>query len=117
MLYISDHGQSLGENGVYLHGLPYAIAPRQQTHVPMIFWASTSYLREKAIDGELLEKHRTDRISHDCLFHSLVRLFSVQTDVYRPERDLFQLARRGSAVPGKVEKAFAQDDKGSWNPS
>ena len=94
MLYISDHGQSLGENGVYLHGLPYAIAPRQQRHVPMIFWASTSYLREKAIDGGLLKKHQTDRISHDYLFHSLLGLFSVTTDVYRPELDLFQLARR-----------------------
>ena len=38
MLYISDHGESLGENGVYLHGLPYAFAPEEQTHVPMLFW-------------------------------------------------------------------------------
>ena len=50
MLYISDHGESLGENNIYLHAFPYAIAPRQQTHVPMIFWASSSYLREKAVD-------------------------------------------------------------------
>jgi lipid A ethanolaminephosphotransferase len=38
MLYISDHGESLGENGVYLHGLPYAFAPEQQTHVPVLLW-------------------------------------------------------------------------------
>lgn len=94
MLYVSDHGQSLGENNIYLHGLPYAIAPRQQTHIPMIFWASSSYLREKAIDQGLLRKHRADRLNHDYLFHSLLGLFNVTTDVYRPELDLFQSARR-----------------------
>jgi len=94
MLYTSDHGQSLGENNIYLHGLPYAIAPRQQKHVPMIFWASSSYLREKNIDQDLLRKHRIDRLNHDYLFHSLLGLFSVTTDAYRPELDLFQSARR-----------------------
>jgi lipid A ethanolaminephosphotransferase len=94
MLYISDHGESLGENNIYLHGFPYAIAPRQQTHVPMIFWASSSYLREKAVDQGLLRKYQTDRISHDYLFHSLLGMFSVTTAVYRPELDLFQSVLR-----------------------
>src|SRR5919206_174076 len=41
MLYVSDHGESLGENNLYLHGLPYAMAPREQTHVPMLLWPAT----------------------------------------------------------------------------
>jgi len=93
MLYISDHGQSLGENRIYLHGLPYAIAPREQTHVPMIFWASSGYLREKGVDPGLLRRHETDRISHDYLFHSLLGLFDITTEVYRQELDLFYAAR------------------------
>ena len=39
MLYISDHGESLGENNLYLHGMPYMLAPSEQTDVPVIVWA------------------------------------------------------------------------------
>jgi len=94
MLYVSDHGESLGENNIYLHGLPYAIAPKQQTQIPMIFWASSSFLREKALDSALLAKHRSDHFSHDNLFHSLLGLFNVETALYRPELDLFKAAHR-----------------------
>jgi lipid A ethanolaminephosphotransferase len=38
VLYMSDHGESLGEKGLYLHGMPYFIAPKEQTHVPSIAW-------------------------------------------------------------------------------
>jgi lipid A ethanolaminephosphotransferase len=94
MLYVSDHGESLGENNIYLHGLPYAIAPRQQTQVPMVFWAADRFLRERNIDERQLAQHRNDHLSHDNLFHSLLGLFRVTTDLYRPELDLFQLANR-----------------------
>lgn len=50
MFYVSDHGELLGENGIYLHGLPYALAPAEQTSVPMLFWASDSFLAQKEID-------------------------------------------------------------------
>ena len=102
MLYISDHGQSLGEKGIYLHGLPYAIAPKEQTHVPMIFWASSGYMQEKGVDSGLLRKHETDRISHDYLFHSLLGLFGVETEAYRPELDLFHAARNSVHTAGIV---------------
>lgn len=94
MLYISDHGESLGENNIYLHGLPYAIAPPQQTHVPMIFWASSSFLRERGIDSALLERHRTDHFTHDYLFHSILGLFGVKTELYRKNLDIFAPAYR-----------------------
>lgn len=89
MLYVSDHGESLGENNIYLHGMPYAIAPRQQTQVPMIFWASGSFLKENSIDVAMLAQRSSDRLSHDNLFHSLLGLFHVTTELYRPELDLF----------------------------
>jgi len=93
MLYVSDHGESLGENGIYLHGLPYSIAPRQQTHVPMIFWASETYLREKAIDMDMMKRQQHRSLSHDSLFHTLLGLFNITTAIYKPELDLFQSAR------------------------
>jgi lipid A ethanolaminephosphotransferase len=94
MLYVSDHGESLGENNIYLHGLPYVIAPDQQTHVPMVFWASDRFLDQKNIDPAMLAKQRHSPLSHDNLFHSLLGLFRVKTELYRPDLDLFHSAQR-----------------------
>lgn len=92
LLYVSDHGESLGERGLYLHGLPYAIAPEEQTHVPMLIWLSRG-LREQ-IDLECMRRHADRSYSHDNLYHSVLGLMHVQTSVYRPERDLFASCRR-----------------------
>lgn len=89
MLYASDHGESLGENNIYLHGLPYLLAPSQQTHIPMIFWGSDSYLRDKGIDRAILTKHLKDHFSHDFLFHTLLGLFGVKTAIYQQDFDIF----------------------------
>lgn len=93
MLYVSDHGESLGENGLYLHGLPYALAPTEQTHVPMIFWASDKFFVEKQIDRTALENGRQDHYSHDNLFHSLLGIFDVKTQTYNPALDIFAATR------------------------
>jgi len=89
MLYVSDHGESLGEKNIYLHGLPYAIAPKEQKHVPMIFWGSDMFLREKGIERQSLTAGLHAPLSHDYLFHSLLGLFQVATEAYRPELDIF----------------------------
>jgi lipid A ethanolaminephosphotransferase len=94
MLYVSDHGESLGEYNIYLHGLPPAIAPSQQTHVPMIFWASPEFFKAKTIDPDLLAASRANPYSHENLFHSFLGLFEVQTALYEPSRDLFFPARK-----------------------
>lgn len=93
MLYISDHGESLGENNIYLHGLPTAIAPKQQYHVPMIFWASPAFFRERNIDPDKLKSQLNTHYSQDNLFHSMLGLFRVKTAMYRPELDIFRSAR------------------------
>jgi lipid A ethanolaminephosphotransferase len=81
MLYVSDHGESLGENNIYLHGLPYVIAPEQQTHVPMVFWASGKFLNEKNIDPAHLTGQQHSPFTHDNLFHSLLGLFRIKTEL------------------------------------
>jgi lipid A ethanolaminephosphotransferase len=93
MLYVSDHGESLGESGIYLHGVPYALAPTEQTQVPMIFWGSEKLLAEKNIDPESLKTDREKPYSHDYIFHSLLGLFDIKTKVYKPDLDLFAAAR------------------------
>lgn len=85
MIYVSDHGESLGENGIYLHAMPYWIAPKEQTHIPLIFWANQDF----DLDSENLRKLQTKPYSHDNLFHTLLGLFKVQTPVYDRTLDMF----------------------------
>ena len=87
LLYVSDHGESLGEHGLYLHGMPYAIAPAEQTRVPMLMWLSPGH-RER-IDVDCMRRRAHLPTSHDNLYHSVLGLMRVQTSVYRSERDLF----------------------------
>ncbi len=63
MLYVSDHGESLGENGVYLHGLPNAIAPDAQLHVPAVMWLGRGFRDE--VDIPALMQKRGTRYTHD----------------------------------------------------
>ena len=93
MLYVSDHGESLGENGLYLHGLPYALAPREQTHVPMLLWLSEGLRRRLAINTDCLTERRRQPLSHDHVFHSVLGLSNVRTALYRQERDLLRGCR------------------------
>ncbi len=89
MIYMSDHGESLGENGVYLHGAPYAIAPREQTHVPFIAWFSPSYQKVMGLDQACLLPYANAEMSHDNLFHTVLGMMNVQTDVYNRDLDAF----------------------------
>lgn len=106
MLYVSDHGESLGEKGVYLHGLPYAMAPSEQTQVPMVAWLSEGFARSGGASMECLRGRRDSPLSHDNLFHSMLGLMGVSTSVYREELDLF---RPCGAGPGQLAAAAASD--------
>lgn len=94
MIYLSDHGESLGENGLYLHGVPYSIAPKVQTEVPMIMWFSPGYAASFALDLNCLRQRATQPAAHDNLFHSVLGLLDVKTRVYEPSMDLAATCRR-----------------------
>ena len=87
LLYVSDHGESLGENGLYLHGMPRAFAPDQQTHVPMLAWASGSYLQQRGWRASCMAARARDALGHEGVFHATLTLAGVDTRLYRPERD------------------------------
>jgi len=86
LFYVSDHGESLGENGVYLHGLPYFIAPDAQKHVPALFY----FGKENHEKVERLMAKKSDHFSHDNLFHTLLGLFDVETKEYNPKLDMLK---------------------------
>ncbi len=81
LLYVSDHGESLGENGIYLHGMPYFLAPREQTHVPAIFWSNDNAL------NQIANNHKNSKLSHGDLFDTLLGFFGVQTKDYQADDD------------------------------
>jgi lipid A ethanolaminephosphotransferase len=93
MLYVSDHGESLGEKGLYLHGVPFAIAPDVQTHVPMVAWLSPSFARSAGLDEGCLRERAARPVGHDNLFHTVLGVFDVQTQVYDPAMDVLRPCR------------------------
>ena len=88
VVFVSDHGESLGEKGLYLHGVPYAIAPEVQTRVPMVMWMSDGFATARALDLNCLRERATQPAAHDHLFHTLLGLLDVRTGLYEREWDL-----------------------------
>lgn len=94
MLYMSDHGESLGENGIYLHGLPFMLAPDEQKHIPFIVWLSDGFANAFNIDRQCLKQSSGGYYSHDNLFHSVLGLMSVNTGIYDKALDVFHGCRK-----------------------
>lgn len=90
LIYASDHGESLGENGLYLHGAPYFIAPEFQTRVPMLMWMGGEYSRTFQIDKACLAQKKDAPVSHDNLFSTVLTLADVHTVEKDPALDLIE---------------------------
>ncbi|MBX8622668.1 phosphoethanolamine--lipid A transferase [Pseudomonas glycinae] len=103
MLYLSDHGESLGEYNLFLHGTPYMLAPEQQKHVAMLAWFSDSYQKSYSVDTHCLQMSRDKPLSQDNLFHSMLGLLEVQSKVYQPDLDMFA-GCRGAVIDGVLAK-------------
>ena len=94
LIYLSDHGESLGEYNLFLHGLPYFIAPDEQKRVPMILWLSQGLSQQLRIQENCLRNKQSNAISHDYLFSTVLALFGVETSVYNSKFDLISSCRR-----------------------
>ena len=88
MVYISDHGESLGENNVYLHGLPYSIAPDAQKQVPVIIWSPNG----NSIDNNSLSSMINQSVSHDFITPTLLRFFNITTQEVQSQPTFFKTA-------------------------
>ena len=97
LVYLSDHGESLGEHGMYLHGAPYLFAPSQQTHIPLLLWMSDDYAKTYGINQACLRQQApAAAVSQDNLFHTLLGMFDVQTSEYQPQLDMIRTCRKAS---------------------
>ncbi len=88
MFYASDHGESLGENGIYLHGLPKKIAPKEQTDFAMVLWLSDQMIKNQNINSSKIKNMANKQLNHDYLPHTLLNLFKVQSSVYKKDLSL-----------------------------
>ncbi|ALK91861.1 phosphoethanolamine transferase [Limnohabitans sp. 103DPR2] len=88
MLYVSDHGESLGENNLYLHGLPYRVAPDVQKRVPWITWWSPQFEKQLGLSRTCLQNKVQMPLTHDNYFHSVLGLVNVSTEVYQAKLDV-----------------------------
>lgn len=94
MVYVGDHGESLGENNLYLHGLPYAIAPDVQKKVPWITWLSPAFTELAKLSMPCLRQRSGIPLSHDNLFSSMLGLMQVRTSDYASGADAYSACSR-----------------------
>jgi lipid A ethanolaminephosphotransferase len=95
--YVSDHGESLGEKGLYLHAIPYAVAPSEQLQVPMVFWSSEGLRQRMGIDASCLRQTTGRPLSHDHVFHSTLGLLDIHLPAKREALDMFSPCMQGSS--------------------
>lgn len=89
MFYVSDHGESLGENGIYLHGLPYSLAPKEQKHVPALMWFGEGM----DIDLSPVKAKKDQQLSHDYVSHTLLGLMELESEVYNKNLDILSASK------------------------
>jgi len=94
LVFVSDHGESLGEKGLFLHGVPYAIAPDEQTQVPMTWWLSPGYAASFGLDTACLRREAAAARTHDHLFHTVLGLLQVHAREYEVGLDITRPCRR-----------------------
>lgn len=90
MMYMSDHGESLGEQGFYLHGAPAAVAPDVQMEIPFLVWMSPEFARGHGLDARTLA--RQPGYTQDAIFHSVLGAFGGRSPGYRPQFDIYAAA-------------------------
>jgi lipid A ethanolaminephosphotransferase len=122
MLYVSDHGESLGEYGLFLHGVPYSFAPEAQKHVPMVMWFSEGMDERRKLSRSCMEAGLDAPLTHDNLYHTVLGVMDVITrpptspNSAAPPDALAFVPREGSADAGRVGQQVEPADQGQHRP-
>lgn len=93
LIYVSDHGESLGENGLYLHGIPYSFAPKVQKTVPLLVWMSDAYEKRVGVENHCVRAGARQPVSHDNLYHTVLGATGVSNGAYRAQLDILAPCR------------------------
>ena len=87
-IYLSDHGESLGEGGLFLHGAPYKMGPDEQKIVPMVMWLSDGFKKDYSVSQSVIEKAIEKPVTHDHLYHTVLGLLNIHSTTYESRWDL-----------------------------
>jgi KDO II ethanolaminephosphotransferase len=87
VFYISDHGESLGEKGVYLHS-PGQKA-EEQFKAAMFVWASKRYAARNSEKYLNLQRNRSLKLNHDVIFHSVLDAAGIESSVVLRGKSIF----------------------------
>ena len=82
MMFVSDHGESLGENNLYMHGIPVAFAPKEQLEIPFIVWMSDN--------SKQLKYNKTETLSQNHVFHSVLNFLAIESPIYDESMNIFK---------------------------
>ena len=93
LLYLSDHGESLGEYGLFLHGVPYGFAPEVQKHIPMVMWFGTRMRERVGLSSACMEARLDAPLTHDNLYHTVLGVMDVRTPTYEEGLDALASCR------------------------
>ena len=80
MMYVSDHGESLGENNLYMHGVPMSMAPAEQVEIPFIVWDSDENTSIKNLE----------KVGQYHVFHSIMNFLGIESPIYDEEKNIFE---------------------------
>jgi lipid A ethanolaminephosphotransferase len=93
LLYLSDHGESLGEYGLFLHGVPYSFAPDVQKHIPMVMWFGPRTRERDGLSQACMEAGLDAPLTHDNLYHTVLGVMDVRTASYKAGLDALASCR------------------------
>lgn len=89
MIFISDHGESLGEKGMFMHGLPMRIAPKEQYEIPLLVWTSDGFRDYRPYGGRQADGSLPPVLEQHYIFHSVLNLLSIDSPAYNKKHDIF----------------------------
>jgi lipid A ethanolaminephosphotransferase len=81
VIFISDHGESLGEGGLYMHGVPLSMAPDEQLDIPFIVWTS---------DNSGVKVKNVGLAGHHHVYHSVLKFLGMKTSFYDESKNIFE---------------------------
>lgn len=97
LFYLADHGESLGEHGIYLHGFPYRFAPGVQTHISETVWLSPGFMQSNDLSPACLARQANERVSQDAIFSTVMAMMDVKSGLYNRQLDMFAPCRSDAA--------------------
>jgi len=86
LIYLSDHGEALGENGHWLHGTN---APPIH-HPACIIWMSDTYKSAFPMAYSIANNNKDKYFNSDFLFHSILDAAKIKTRIFEPHLSIFR---------------------------